>query len=496
MHKVRGRPNPPWTEVILHLNENIRYEKLLTQVLDRNNTKSLDLSQPFRLSGLSSGAKLQLVVLSKSASVVSVALQLPESEGGAPGRLTDKFPSTTTLWLLLRKFESSTGSSNITRNFTARALPQVDGGGSGPGRLLYETPVINVMGREFVLFTDLQKTLAQLGFNSGSVLLRLSFRVTQTPLEEAMLEIDQYFKSVEGKGTGGVHAADVGRAESAPESSEPTLDEEVIEKFSSPEPATPSKSGSRSPEFAAAPASLHNGTTDPDPTSPSDSTTTGPAQRPIAVFAPPSTSTPAAARQTYNERDYEPTIDHAKLHQSRLAQLGRNRTLPSDAELAAQAEARTKKQADIKSVRIKIRFSDQSTVIAEFSNLETNEHLYEHVKGLLENEEEPFSLNFSTAKGPQTVPKRGNVRLITGLGMAGNVLVNVIWEEGASSGARAGRILKEKYREEAAEIEVKETEGVEVEEKENTTAKGRGAEKREGEKKGGVPKWLKLPGKR
>src|SRR5215471_21788898 len=91
----------------------------------------MDLSISIRLSGLSSGAKLELVRLSRSPSVVSVALQLPESEakGVSNGRLLDKFPSTTTLWLILRKFEAGVaGGNGMTRNLTARgALPESSG---------------------------------------------------------------------------------------------------------------------------------------------------------------------------------------------------------------------------------------------------------------------------------------------------------------------------------------------------------------------------------
>ena len=410
--------------------------------------------------------------------------------------MTDKFPSTTTFWLLLRKFESDQGVSNLKRNFTARALPQVEGSGSGPGRLFYETPVINVMERELVLFTDLQKTLAQLGFNNGSVLLRLSFRPTRTPLEGAMMEIDHYFKSVEEESRGGAHGAGISDAESIPGSIEPTLDEDFEDKPSSLEPSAPSQTLLPVPASEVSPSSVHHENSAPVPSDSSDLTVTGPAQRPIAIFAPPSVSTPAAARHAYNENDYEPTVDHAKLHQSRLSTYGKNKTLPSDAQLAAQAETQAKRKADIENVKIKIRFPDQSTVIAEFSNAESNRHLYEQVKGLLENENEPFLLNFSTAKGPQTIPKEGTVQLITDLGMVGNCLVNVIWEEGASIEARTGRTLKGIYQEKASQIEVKEPENVDSDGKKATDVRGKGAEKPEGGKKGGVPKWLKLPGKK
>jgi len=113
---------------------------------------------------------------------------------GVPGgRLTDKFPSDTTLWLILRKFESGQGAN---LNFTARGVTQMENGGSGAGRIFYEMPVLNVMGRELATFTDLQKTLAQLGL-SGNALIRLDFKKTDQPLEEAMATIGDYFKEPE-----------------------------------------------------------------------------------------------------------------------------------------------------------------------------------------------------------------------------------------------------------------------------------------------------------
>lgn len=205
-----------------------------------NNNKILDLSQPIRLSGLSSGAKLQLVVLSRSPSVVYVALQLPDSESGASNRLTGKFPTTTTLWLLLRHFESLSTDSEPSRNFTARAIPQVENGGSGLGRLFYETPVIQVLGRELSSFTDLQKSLAQLGFNSGSILFRLSFRKTESPLEEALAEMDNYFKSAEAEEVEGTHSASAAKSASAPSALKSSSTSNV-QRQSLPEASAPSQ---------------------------------------------------------------------------------------------------------------------------------------------------------------------------------------------------------------------------------------------------------------
>lgn len=342
--------------------------------LKNSSNKALDLSQPLRLVGLTSGAKLQLLPLSRSPSAISVALQIPDSEtNGGPNRLIEKLASTTTLWILLRHFETV---SNL--NLTARGVPQMgDGQESGAGRLYHETPVIHVMGRELVSFLDHQKTLGQLGLNSGSVLLRLSFRATETPLEEAMVQIEEYFKSVAGESTGGAHASGAGNAETAPAPSNPVLDEEEADVPSPPELQSPPDEEPDVP--SPQPDDNSNGGVPLDPgdvlpavpSLPSEQTITGPSHRPMQIFAPPSTTIPAAARQHHNERDYEPTIAHAKTHQSRLSEYGRNKTLPSDAEIAAQAEAQQKKAADVKEVRIKVRFPDQSQVVSTFSNVDT-----------------------------------------------------------------------------------------------------------------------------
>ena len=435
-------------------------------------------------------------MLSKSPSVVSVALQLSLPEGEHITRLTTKVHSTTTLWMLLRQFESNLDGAKPTRNFTARASPQTDGGNFGAGRLVYETPVVQVMGRDLSTFTDLQKTLAQLGFNSGSVLLRLSFRTTERPLEEAMEEIDNYFRTVTGEETGGAYDGDVGTAESAPETTISGVDGNAVLP-PSPEPVLPPLAQDVGKETLSNPYASRDISSVPSLTSSNENTVPGPLHRPIQIFAPPSTSTPAAARRAYNEKDYEPTIDHAKQHQSRLASSSRNTPLRSDAELAAQAEAEAKRKAEVKNVKIKVRFPDQSTVVSEFNNTDTSVQLYEHVSGLMENENEPFSLNFSTAKGPRSVPRDTTARLMSELGMVGSVLVNVIWEVGASSKARTSPALKETFREMAAEIQYKEPEGEATEEKENANSKAQGTEQKlGGTKKGGVPKWLKLPGKR
>lgn len=440
--------------------------------------KQLDLPIPFRLSGLSPGAKLELVQLSRSPSVVTVGLQLPESEaGGIPnGRLTDKFPSTTTLWLVLRKFEAGVAGNGSTRNFTARGVPATSGG-TGSGRLFYEIPVLQALGRELSSVPDLQKSLAQLGFNSGSILLRLSFRRTEEPLEAAMVKIGDYFKTVDDP---------------------PTKPQEQAAQLGGGKPEPPTSV----PEDTAEPTTSEQ----PDTTTPSapvePSTTT--AARPITVFSPPSTSTPVSAQSAHNENDYIPSIDHAQTYQRRLNQASRPNRLLSDAELAAKASAEEERLAGVKEVDVKVRLPDQSQIVSKFGQEDTGKSLYDFVRNCMT---EPFArekfviTSFpSSAPGKKmqnVVPDSDRTLLIKNLGMVGRVLVNFSWDASASPAAREGRasVLKQELRSQAQEHKVEQPADIEV-----PDDKPEGSTARQGEKParkpGSLPKWLKLPGKK
>lgn len=368
----------------------------------------------------------------------------------------------------------------------------MNNGSIGAGRLYHETPVIQVMGRELASFVDLQKTLGQLGFNSGNILMRLSFRITETPLEEAMQEIGQYFKSVEGEEAGRTHVGSKAAMES-------TKDLFQLSPVVESDP--------RSEEPAA-----RRDTTLPDTVSVSvnrvanlprvidDLPVTGSDNRLVSVYAAPTSSTPRASLQPFNEKDYEPTINHAKIHQSRLVATSHNQRLKNHSEEEAEIEAQKQKAANITVVEIKVRFPDQMQVVSKFSNLDTSTSLYGFVRGCLENEDQPFLLNFTGPRGPQPIPKKGTVvRLIAGLGMTGRVLVNFFWEEGASVEARMGKVLKDRFREKAKEIEVKD---VVVEDDDNAEERKRDDNHKpvpeaKSESKGkGIPKWLKLPSKK
>lgn len=430
--------------------------------------------------------------MSRSPSIVTVALQLPESEAreATNGRILDKFPSTTTLWLVLRKFEAGVAGGGPVRNLTARGVPAHTGGDTGSGRLFYEIPVLQILERELSSFTDLQKTLAQLGFNSGNVLIRLSFRRTEEPLEEAMIKIGEYFKGSEEV------APAPAQTQAPATSTEATTQEPPEEPL---ETAPPAKAGELPPAAAADRGGPPHVPTEEFASAPTS-------DRPITVYSPPSANTPSSAQTPYIEEDYIPSVEHAKAHQKLLNQTSRPQRLPTDAEIAAKAAAEEKRRSEIREVDVKVRFPDQSQVVAKFSPSDTGESLYGFVRSCLAPAfaGEKFLLNVflntAAARTPhaQAIPEADKL-LIKDLGLAGRVLVNFTWVDAAPSAQRRTDILRPELRRQAQELKVEQPrEPVEepsapasAEDKPSGSSKAGGARK-----SGGMPKWLKLPGKK
>jgi tether containing UBX domain for GLUT4 len=473
-----------------------------TNFTPRYKGKQVDLSLSYRLSGLIPGAKLELVQLSRSPSVVTVALQLPESEarGALNGRLLDKFPSTTTLWLVLRKFEAGVAGNTSTRNLTARGVPVAGSGDKGSGRLFYEMPVIQILERELSTFTDLQKSLAQLGYNSGNVLLRLNFRRTEDPLEVAMTKIQEYFSSSED-------TVPLPQGSSAPSEQKQT-----VEKPSQQEQEPPSSTPD-TPSTAPLSFEQHSQSQTTPPPAPADSSklATTASVRPVTVFSPPSNDTPQSAQTVYNDSDYVPSVDHAQAHQRRLNMASQNKRLLSDAEIAAKAAAEEEKLAAVKEVEVKVRLPDQSQVVAKFGQQDTGKSLYNFVRNCLAAPlvGEKFIItqfpsggpSSSGKKLPNVVPDSDQSLLIKDLGMAGRVLVNFSWDASASPAARQSRsdLLKLELRTQAKELKVEQPSAV-MDASEDTVQpkSGSGGQggKPSGRKPGSLPKWLKLPGKK
>lgn len=463
----------------------------------KHNKKQVDMTRTFRQSGLSSGAKLELVQVSRSAAPVSVALQLPESlaNGVRNGRLTGTFSSATTLWMILRKFESD---SDGKLEITGRGVAQTQQGASGAGRIFYEQPVCQVMGRELATIPDLQKTLASLGFNSGSCMIRLSFRFTATPLEEAMAEITAYFNSVEPKEPETKGSSS--KAETTTENKEtPREQPEEEPRTNPPNPEAPTDNDS--PMLDAAPENTQEATSTPSlpSTAPTNSILLGPGNRPIRVFSAPTDSTPRAASLPVNDDDYVPTLAHVALHGSRIKSESRNKRIPTDAEAKKLADEKTAKQAAIESVEVKLRFPDQITTNAQFTNQDTATDLYDLAKGMLREgiQGEPFTLSWLAENGMRRVVPRGVEKLIMDLGFVGRVLITFNWGDGANDAAKKGHVLKDKYMHRAQDIVVPEVPDV-VEDEKGDGDKGKGKQKEDAGSRSGeagakksMPKWFK-----
>lgn len=429
--------------------------------LKNQNNKPVDLSQPFRLSGLTAGAKLQLTQASRSTGVVSVALQLPESEGG--GRFTDKFPSNTSLWQVLRKFEEGVaGQAQRKLNLTQRGTPSDT---SGAGRLLYEQPSLNVMSRNIESLADLQKTLAQLGFNGGSILMRLTFKNSGQPLEEAMAEISGYFKLVEPTAAEGgasetqeargAHAAGDGTVSSVPNAAADNAGA-PLEGAAGPEPNDDDVEMTPAPPVAPIVEDdvvASSSETQPQPTQPSPA----PEQNTIngvSVYRAPSNNTPAAALEADDPTNFEPSIAHAKAHQAALERSGRNTRLLSDKELEDQEAQRQATLATVQTVTVRVRYPDQSMIEATVHASESSADLYSKVRDTVTYANEPFELRFLGNKGNQSLPDNSNQRLVRDFGFRGKVLVTFAWLPEASLQARQAPALKEEYRSHARDLNV------------------------------------------
>jgi hypothetical protein len=175
--------------------------------------RPLDMSLPFRLSGLVSGATVELV-RSSAGAAVAVAVQLPD---GARLKVEKAVAPADSLLAVLRKAEGQLGRPG--------ALTLA----SDPATGCHMQSVVVFMQREIATNEELRRvSLASLGVTSGSALLRLSFRKTTTKL------------------------ADVIRAEEERDSKEQETREMVAPK--PPTPPTPAPAAPVLAEAAVAPA--------------------------------------------------------------------------------------------------------------------------------------------------------------------------------------------------------------------------------------------------
>ena len=424
----------------------------------RHNEKPIDLSRTIQLSGLSPGAKLTLVQASRTAVPVSVALQLPQSASSVPNtRLVDRFPSDTTLWQILRRFESGVAGGTSTAgknfNFTQRAIPVMSNGDSanfdgagGAGRLCYEMPTLNIMGRQLESVSDLSKTLHQLGMK-GNVMMRLSFKNTSAPLEEVMSEISKYFDAIEEKPE---HAGGL-----------PT-DAELEDEPSGLTGTSGDTAGPVGGQSEQAP--LEAPLDAPEvPTQSTSESNTQPTEN-ISVFAPPAASATTSSA-AYDDTDYIPTAEHARSHQANLNRASRNKKLLSESELEKQRSDRDVELTKVSTITVRLRFPDQSMVQQEYGQDCVLKDLYETCSRVLSpphNEDVELhaasgagggAVQGSGAGAVKTLPKNEQ-RLIRDLGWTGRVLVTVGWAEHVASERRSQPSLRPELRAQAKELKM------------------------------------------
>ncbi|KAG6143174.1 hypothetical protein E4U38_004570 [Claviceps purpurea] len=464
--------------------------------LFKHKQRQVDLSVPFRTSGLIGGAKLELVQRSNTPSAVQIALQIPQPEAREipGGRLIKKFPSDLTLWKIMRQFESGEASAGKNINITARGFASTT---SGSGQLYYETPVLNIMGREFSTFEDFQRTLAQLGHNSGNVLIRLGFRRTEQTLFEALQQISQFFEEAESQEGGAAANSTSGSAtkedsdligeekrdDVAAATSDAAAEEaEAADTASRPDPTIESTNEEAGPEATDA-------TTDPTSSAPSEDP-----YQPVNVFLAPTGATPAAALVPASESDFTPTVAHAQLHQARLLQSSRNTRLPSDKELQDKAAAQEARIASIQSVLVKVRFPDNTSSEWRAGPTETGAFLYEAVRHVMADPSQKFHLLLSGSKTLIQDSSSQAHNLVKTYKFSSRVLVNLVWEATVPDSVREEPFLRANVAMRAQEVKVPEVTHVEEDVPREETKK---ADKEERSEKGGdgvkkVPKWLRL----
>ncbi|PTB64178.1 hypothetical protein BBK36DRAFT_1124343 [Trichoderma citrinoviride] len=481
--------------------------------LIKHKQKQVDLSIPFRTSGLIAGAKLELVQKSKTPSAVQIALQLPQPEAKEipGGRLINKFPSDLSIWQVLRQFESGEASAGKNINITARGVAEtVGGGGSGAGQLYYETPVLNIMGRELASLADFQKTLSQLGHNSGNVLIRLTFRRTDQTLYEAMEQIGAFFKEeerikVEDKIKEEEKSAASASA-SAAEQEKPQNPPADRDTPMAEAPSEPVDNSTTAREHDDASAQVtQDATTSQSLQGDGQQTTQEPNKnsellsrfQPVNIFLAPTNSTPAAALLPADEDDFTPTIAHAQLHQARLQESSRNRRLLSDKEIEEREAAERAKIAAVKSVLIKVRFPDNTSSDWEVSPSDTGAFLYQAVRHVMADSEQPFHL---VIPGSKTVIKDDDApqhSLIRAYKLSGRVLVSLVWDDGVPADVRKRPFLKADFAQQGQAIKVPEIPTAEDDDKDGPSVVPqvqKAPEKRDGGEGSGkkMPKWLKL----
>ncbi|KAI1088546.1 putative UBX domain protein [Rostrohypoxylon terebratum] len=440
---IKVNPGTYLTDILEQACEKLKVPS--SKYLLKHKQKQLDLSNTWRTSGLIPGAKLELVVRSNTPTAINVALQFPPPESNLfppSGRVTEKLPSDFTLWKLLRQFESGKSSQGKNLNITGRGVVQTNNGTTaGSGQLYYETPVLAIENRTLSTFADFQKTLSQLGYNSGSVLIRLSFRKTDYTLADAMAEMSHHFKVEEEDQKADEASAGSTTNNNTASSSTHTVPPDDVPSVPSTNNTEESESrptikeeGTDSSTIAQ-PPTTHSDAMDIDPPSAD--------HRPVTIYSAPESNTPAAVLRTESDDAFAPRIEHAQAHQRLLKAAGENQRLLSDKELEAKAAAEAAKVAAIKSIQIKVRFPDNFSAVWPFGPDDTGAALYAEIRKVMANDTAPFKLALPPGKTVIRDDNSPSSKLISGYQLKSNTLINFMWDDKVPNEVRRQPFLKD-----------------------------------------------------
>ncbi|CAJ2501697.1 Uu.00g045500.m01.CDS01 [Anthostomella pinea] len=492
---VKVNPGTYLTEVL----ENACAKLKVTsdKFLLKHKQRQLDLSQTFRTSGLIPGARLELVVRSNTPTAINVAIQLPSPESTLfppHGRITEKLPSDFTVWQVLRQFESGKASAGKNLNITVRGVAQTsNGAGTGSGQLYYETPNVQLENRTLATFNDFQKTLSQLGYNSGGVLMRLSFEKTGQTLADAMTEMGQHFKMEEMENAPGQTGESASIEEPANTTDPSAMDSLPIDTAHGVAASGPvTGAGADDVTVTGQPDTAATG----DAMDVDEPVTSG--GRPVTIFSAPTSSTPAASLRSDSEEAFMPDISHAKAHQRLLKSLGENKRLPSDQELQERAAAEAAKVAAVKLFKVKVRFPDNTSAEWSFGPDDTGATLYAEVRNLMANDTAPFRLALPPGKVTIKDDSSDASKLVQGYRLSANTLVNFLWEDAVPADVRQQPFLKGSLNDRAREVVVPEVREVDVKDEAGPSIPTSAPKPRNEGSGSGVkkPKWLKGLGKK
>uniref|UniRef100_A0A7S3ADD2 UBX domain-containing protein n=1 Tax=Rhodosorus marinus TaxID=101924 RepID=A0A7S3ADD2_9RHOD len=185
---------------------------------------ALDLSLPIRLSNLPGNCTVQLVRINKNVSKkVKIALDVALGGTGGSRRFVREHKSNETLWELLVETEKELGPGALT------AMR------SGDGK--YMKPVLTFMNRQ-VDGNLHETTLNSLGLSSGSVLLRLRYEKTETPIEEMLPKLEE-----QSAAAAGARKSQASQAATSPQTSKTAQTQASTEQNRVPSKAHPGATG-------------------------------------------------------------------------------------------------------------------------------------------------------------------------------------------------------------------------------------------------------------